>query len=113
MTAADGTTKTYTIKTASYNSKKGKNLGYTLAVTGGSVTPPSGDVTLPQPKKAWTVLVYLDGDNSLASFAAGNINQMKQVGSDATNLNIVLLWDSTDSTHGYYYVQPGTNTLLQ
>jgi hypothetical protein len=105
-------TKTYTIKTASYNSKKGTNLGYTISVTGGSVTPPSGGVTLPQPKKAWTVLVYLDGDNSLSSFAAGNINQMKNVGSDA-NLNIVLLWDSTDSTHGYYYVQPGTNTLLQ
>jgi len=106
-------TKTYTIKAASYGSKKGTNRGYTLSVLGGTTPPPPTGITLPQPKKAWTVLVYLDGDNNLASYAAGNIAQMKQVGSDAANLNIVLLWDSTDSTHGYYYVQPGTNTLLQ
>ena len=106
-------TKTYTIKVASYGSKKGANRGYTISVTGGAAAPPTPPIALPQAKKAWTVLVYMDGDNSLSSFCAGNVNQMKQVGSDASGLNIVLLYDNGSSMHGYYYVQQGAAVLLQ
>jgi len=106
-------TKTYTIKVASYGSKKGANRGYTVSVTGGAAPQPPLPIALPQAKKAWTVLVYMDGDNSLSSFCAGNVNQMKQVGSDASALNIVLLYDNGSSMHGYYYVQQGAAVLLQ
>lgn len=105
--------KTYTIKITSYSSKTGTNRGYTLGVSAGTVPPPSTGLSLPQPKKAWTVLVYLDGDNNLASFCEGNIAQMRQVGSDDSNLNIVLLYDNGSNIHGYYYVQNDATLLLQ
>lgn len=111
VTFTAGATKTHAFKAVSYNAKTGANLGYNVAVTDNSVTPPSPGITLPQPKKAWTVLVYLDGDNNLSSFCAQNVDQMQKVGSDS-NLNIVLLYDNGATTHGYYYVQNGATGLL-
>jgi hypothetical protein len=103
--------KTYTIKCASYGSKKGTDRNYNISVTESGTNPPT-PITLPQPKKSWTVLVYLDGDNNLSSYATKDIAEMYAVGSDATNLNIIALWDNSSSTHGYYYIESGKATLI-
>jgi hypothetical protein len=44
-------------------------------------------------KKDWTMLVYLNGNNSLDDFGAFNINQMEKVGS-TDHLNVVVQWAS-------------------
>jgi hypothetical protein len=44
-------------------------------------------------KKDWTMLVYLNGNNSLDDFGAFNINQMEKVGS-TEHLNVVVQWAS-------------------
>ena len=44
-------------------------------------------------EKEWTMMVYLNGNNSLDEFGAVNINQMEQIGSDA-RLNIIVQWAS-------------------
>jgi hypothetical protein len=74
---------------------------------------------LPQARKKWTVLVYLDGDNNLSRFSSRDVKEMMQSGSDG-NINIVTLWDNDPSQdvsgaaarHGYYYVEHDRVTLL-
>lgn len=104
-------TKTYYIRSYSYGGRTGSNRGYNISVTSGGGG--GGTITLPQPSKAWTVLVYLDGDNNLSTYATKDIAEMYGVGSDATNLNIVVLWDNASTTHGYYYIEAGKATLLK
>jgi hypothetical protein len=80
----------------------------------------SGKPSLPQPRKKWTVLVYLDGDNNLSPYSDLDVNEMKKSGSNK-NFNIVILWDndpaqnsgSRTNRHGYYYVTPGSTELLK
>ncbi|MBI5000864.1 MAG: choice-of-anchor J domain-containing protein [Euryarchaeota archaeon] len=62
------------------------------------------------PPKKWTFVCYLDGDNSLASFATTDINEMELTGSTA-DLNIIALYDLTGSADSVcYYVTYDTNT---
>lgn len=103
-------TKTYYIKAYSYGGRKGTNRGYTISV--GSSGGGGGTITLPQPAKQWTVLVYLDADNNLSSYGASDVAEMKLVGSNA-DMNVVVLWDSASSEHGYYYIEAGKATLLR
>lgn len=44
-------------------------------------------------KKDWTMLVYLNGNNSLDSFGEFNIKQMEKVGS-TSHINVVVQWAS-------------------
>ncbi|MFN3410540.1 MAG: clostripain-related cysteine peptidase [Exilispira sp.] len=110
ITWTASSSKTYYILSYSYNGRYGTNRGYTISLTsnggGGS------GITLPQPKKSWTILVYLDADNNLSSYGDYDINEMKAVGSDS-NINIVVLWDNAGSTHGYYYIQTTGAILLK
>ncbi len=49
-----------------------------------------------QPKRKWTVMVYMAGDNSLSSFVTSDLNEMAQVGStEAVNIVAILdrSWD--------------------
>ncbi len=46
--------------------------------------------------KDWTMLVYVNGHNSLSSYGAENINQMETVGS-TDHLNIAVEWGATGS----------------
>ncbi|HOV45984.1 MAG TPA: clostripain-related cysteine peptidase [Exilispira sp.] len=101
---------TFYIRAYSYNGRYGTNRGYTITLTSGGGG--GGGVTLPQPQKKWTILVYLDADNNLSSYGDYDINEMKAVGS-TSDINIVALWDNSGSTHGYYYIQSGVATLLQ
>ena len=81
---------------------------------------PNGKIALPQRKKDWTVLVYMDGDNNLSPFSAEDVKEMTETGSGA-RLNIVLLWDNDPSQdgpgaqnrHGYYYVEKRGAALLK
>ncbi len=54
----------------------------------------------------WTVLVYLDGDNSLESWAKMNVEQMEQVGS-TSDVKIVAQFDrgsqSTQNSYGNFF----------
>lgn len=69
--------------------------------------------------KDWTVLVFLNGDNNLESYAIDDLNEMERVGSD-DNVNIVVQIDRTwgyDSSNGdwtgtrRYYVTQDFNTF--
>ncbi len=61
-----------------------------------------GQVTLPQPKKAWTVLVYQAADNDLEEALIKDFNEMERLGS-GTNINIVVQLDRSpqfDTSNG-------------
>ncbi len=50
-------------------------------------------VTLPQPAKAWTVMVYMDGDNNLEDYVVKDIEtELSALGSNA-NVNVIVLAD--------------------
>ncbi|MCX7967190.1 MAG: clostripain-related cysteine peptidase [Armatimonadetes bacterium] len=63
-----------------------------LILTLASVSFGFGQVTLPQPKKSWTVLVYQAGDNDLEEALIKDFNEMERIGSGAT-INIVVQID--------------------
>ncbi len=78
------------------------------------------NLALPQQKKKWTVLVYMDGDNNLSSYSSKDIREMMGSGSDDA-FNIVVLWDNDPGQdaqgaaerHGYYYVERAGVTLAK
>ena len=51
--------------------------------------------------KDWTIMVYIDGKNSLEQFAYTNIHQMEQVGSNA-NVNVVVEVGRMNGQYGDY-----------
>ena len=55
--------------------------------------PAAQAVTMPQPSKAWTVMVYMDGDNNLEDYVVKDIEtELSAQGSNA-NVNVVVLAD--------------------
>ena len=55
--------------------------------------PVAQAVTMPQPSKAWTVMVYIDGDNNLEDYVVKDIEtELSALGSNA-NVNVVALAD--------------------
>jgi hypothetical protein len=78
------------------------------------------NLSLPQSRKKWTVLVYMDGDNNLSRYSSKDIREMMGTGSDSAT-NIVVLWDNNPGQdvqnaaerHGYYYVERAGVTLLK
>jgi hypothetical protein len=64
-------------------------------------------------KKAWTMLVYINGNNNLDSFGAMNLVQMQQMGS-SDDLNVVAQWaslDATDTKRVYVHKDPSATTV--
>ena len=57
-----------------------------------AVTFVSAQGTLPQPRKAWTILVYQAGDNDLEDALIKDFNEMERIGS-GQNINIVVQLD--------------------
>ncbi len=107
--------------------KRGNSAGIVSGAAGNeeisldraSVAVLKKDVPLPQAKKKWTVLVYMDGDNNLSPFSSLDIEEMIKTGS-GDNMNIVVLWDNdpsqdsgASSRHGYYYIEKGGVVLLK
>lgn len=104
--------KNYTVRIRSYGSMTGEKRPYRLSLKDMAASP--GGLSLPMAPKPWTVMVYLDGDNNLASFSAKDMEEMKTVGGVGTNnFNIVVLWDNGEDRHGYYYVTKGNAELLR
>ncbi len=75
----------------------------------------------PDSNNTWTFMIYLDGDNSLSSYAYDDFNEMEQGlynlvqsgGND--NLNIIVLFDDTSPTAGtrlYQVVPDNTNDIV-
>jgi hypothetical protein len=54
-------------------------------------------------KKDWTVMVYMDGDNNLETYAILNTDQLELVGSDA-NVNFLVLMDTLAGPADLLYV---------
>lgn len=74
-----------------------------------------------QPRKKWTVLVYMNGANDLETYGILNMNQMEQIGStDGVNLAVQYKryagrFDSTNDDWGdtrRFYVTRGTNNQI-
>ena len=61
--------------------------------------------------KDWTVMVYMDGDNSLESFAVINTDQLELVGSDA-NVNFVVLIDTMTGPADLLYIENGQSVSV-
>ncbi|MCX8173684.1 MAG: M14 family zinc carboxypeptidase [Thermoplasmata archaeon] len=65
---------------------------------------------LPLPLKNWTLVVFLDGDNNLASYGRDDVNEMETVGSQDW-MNIVVLFDGASNGDScLYYVVQDSNT---
>lgn len=66
------------------------------------VSAAQAQFSLPQPKKAWTVLVYQAGDNDLETALIKDLNEMERIGT-GSNLNIVVQLDRSpryDTSNG-------------
>ncbi len=51
----------------------------------------------PKTTAAWTVLVYMDADNSLASYASYNMNDMSAGLASLDGINLLVQWDKPNS----------------
>lgn len=60
------------------------------------------------PKASWSVLVYMAADNSLASFASYNIDDMAKGLSSTHGVNVLVQWDKPEDTKTWrYQITPG------
>lgn len=60
----------------------------------------------------WTIMVYMDADNNLDSYASYSFGMMEQVGS-TENVNVVALWDGLYTPAYMYKVVLGGLELVQ
>ena len=91
----------------------GHGPGPVTVVSSESIAPATSPAILAPtrlPPKKWTFVCYLDGDNSLSSFAITDMNEMELVGSNA-DINIIVLYDSSGAADSKaYYVTYDTAT---
>ncbi|MDD4308203.1 MAG: clostripain-related cysteine peptidase [Thermoplasmata archaeon] len=115
----DGTAITWsetaerTVFTYELSKKIGGEFGEKVLISSEDLPKSPASSPVPEarlPPKDWTFVCYLDGDNSLASFATTDINEMELVGSN-DDLNIIALYDITGTADSKcYYVTYDTNT---
>ncbi len=60
---------------------------------------------------AWTVMVYMDGDNNVESYALMDLDEMMLTGSSA-DVNMVVLLDTLSGPANLLYVNEGSTTTL-
>jgi hypothetical protein len=60
---------------------------------------------------AWTVMVYMAGDNTLTDAVAVDLGELESVGSTA-DVNFVVLADTADGPAYMYYVNQGSSTVI-
>ncbi len=64
-------------------------------------------------EESWTFMVYMAADNTLASYASDDLSEMMSIGSNK-NLNIVVLYDSTENgDSAIYYIERGQRVTLE
>lgn len=89
---------------------------YTYSISVTESTPSS--IQFPLPEKEWTILIYMDGDNSLSSDTNYDVEEIKAAGGSDSNVNIVVVWDQLTyeldgDKHGYYYITNDESILLR
>jgi hypothetical protein len=65
----------------------------------------------PPAQDKWTVMVYLDADNSLESFGLMNLQMLESVGSSA-DVNFVVLMDTYSGPASLLYVKKGSSDVI-
>ena len=78
---------------------------------------------LPQPKKKWTFLVYMAGDNNLEAAGIDDINEMEEAGGSSDDINVVVQFDRISrhdssnkdwtSTKRFYIKDGRTSDLIE
>lgn len=83
-------------------------IGLHFSSTLWAMTPNLEDVKAPRDLAEWSILVYIQADNSLAPYAAYNINDM-QTGIGATSaVNLLVQWDQPGNNKTWRYkINPG------
>lgn len=83
------------------------------------------EVTLPQPKKEWTIMLYLAADNNLSHYSLLDVNEVLSVGGSTSIVNVVAMWDKPaygggwdpldthEALHGYYYIGRTKSILVK
>ncbi|MCJ7562419.1 MAG: clostripain-related cysteine peptidase [Thermoplasmata archaeon] len=61
---------------------------------------------------SWTVMVYMDGDNNVESYALRDLEELKLTGS-SDNVNYVVLLDTLEGPANLLYVNEGTTTIVE
>lgn len=74
-----------------------------------ALTAPAVAETVPV---EWTVMVYMDGDNNVESYALMDLAELEQVGSSG-DVNIVVLLDTYGEEANLLYVQSPTSDLVE
>ncbi|GAB6887955.1 hypothetical protein JCM13304A_14530 [Desulfothermus okinawensis JCM 13304] len=62
-------------------------------------------------KTKWTVIVYMDGDNSLCTEIDNDLNEISKIGS-SKDVNVVVQTDSNSDTTKRYFILQNENRLL-
>ena len=63
-------------------------------------------------RNRWTVMVYMDGDNSLSSATTTDLNEMKNVGSNG-DINIVVQDDTKTETTKRYFIEQDNIKMIK
>jgi hypothetical protein len=75
------------------------------------------EVTLPQPRKEWTIMIYMAADNNLSVNSINDINEILSIGGSTSLVNVVVCWDKAadlyEDLHGYYYIGRTKSILLK
>lgn len=69
----------------------------------------------PEADAKWTIMVYLDGDNSLENYALDDLEEMEKIGSK-NGVNIVILMDTLTligGTHWYFLGEGNTHVDME
>jgi len=74
--------------------------------TGGETETTTGLSLTPGERKAWTVLVYMAGDNNLEGAGVSDLKEMEKVGS-SDQVNVVVQFDRSAGALRYYVVKDG------
>ena len=79
----------------------------------GGIVNISDDIMKSSNNTTWTFMVYMDADNSLSYYAPDNLAGMMSYGSNK-NINIVVLYDSTENgDSALYFIEKGKKKLLE
>lgn len=82
---------------------------YTLLISGIIFIGGCGDS---QDEAAWTLMVYMAGDNNLSSSASKDLAEMEAVGSTPV-VNVVVQMDTLGGTNRRLFVNRGKSTLIE
>jgi hypothetical protein len=72
----------------------------------------SAPTTADTAEAKWTVMIYMDGDNNVESYALDDLSELEEVGS-SEDVNIVVLLDTYQETANLLYVESPASTVIE